>query len=461
MTYKILPIPIPPPTKGFTQQLAPFLKFAKFFGRCPLDFEVISKKSQIKYRLNVCSISFYASLILALLLNTALLVALVKYDNVFHNNLFSGGGIWPPSNPSDEYFRGRVSQLVYTLANTMLPLSCIFVFIDYFLAFFKASELANWLNNWNIIEDEMKQIGDQKDVKQDKFRYYFILVFAFAPCMLFGTLETVWQIDFDYPIHSLLSIIYGYLPYISYAIEDSKALLMLKCLQLGFQRVKTDIDEHLIDGRGLLPIRKIHQVLIKLRAQCDKCGDYLATQQLLSILLTMYFMALSFFTFVTVLGNSRDTEGAWNMITFSLAWPFFGISRLSAKVWMSEGITKEEKEIAAILKTEELKEKNSECLGINAYLKELSKVCKLLSHHPTEISLKNYVKLNNALILGVFQQVFTIFIILMQFRMEITHHQLNDSQLPILPRGTTPPSAQQETLITRAGIIIGFLRVYA
>ncbi|XP_035708052.1 uncharacterized protein LOC118435751 [Folsomia candida] len=291
------------------------------------------------------------------------------------------------------------------------------VSIDHVLAFLKAPELAEWLNNWNAIEDEMLQLGFNRDkIKITTFSRYFIPLFEFVPSLIFGSLNMIWLVDIRYPLHCLISFIYSYLPHICYAVEDSKALLMLKCLQVGFLQVRSHLEKNSNVPRRQLPVRKIHLLLFKLRLQAKHCGDYLATQQLLSIFSTMYMTAASFFVFVIVLSDLSLGDGMEDLIAMAFAstWPAFGMSRLYVKIWMAVRVTREEQEIASILKFEGLK-LNEEKFGSD-YSNELREIYKLLKNHPTEVSFNNYVKLNNPLILGVFQQIFMLFIILMQFR---------------------------------------------
>lgn len=110
--------------------------------------------------------------------------------------------------------------------------------MDYLLAFLKAPELANWLNNWNDIEDEMEQIDCNRDeITIHTFLIYFIPLYEFVPLLILASYETVLRLDPVYPIHCVLIIIYGYLPSISYALGDSMALIFLKCLQVEFRQV--------------------------------------------------------------------------------------------------------------------------------------------------------------------------------------------------------------------------------
>ncbi|XP_035708076.1 uncharacterized protein LOC118435768 [Folsomia candida] len=311
--------------------------------------------------------------------------------------------------------KNRIGGFIYGLIWSFAPVTALVVSIDYTLAFLKAPELAKWLNNWNLIEDEMLQLGFNRDkIKITTFSRYFIPLFEFVPSVILGSLELIWIFDIRYPIHCVISIIYAYVPTLCYSVEDSKALLMLKCLQVGFLQVRNHLEKSLNIDRGQIPVRNLHLFLIKLRLQAKQCGDYLATQQLVSILMTMYTTAASCFLFVAVLSDHSlgDTTEELLTMAFASTWPFFGISRLYVKVWMGVRVTNEEKEIASLIKLETLKE---EIFGTE-YSNELREIYKLLTNHPTEVSFNNYVKLNNPLILGVFQQIFTAFIILMQFR---------------------------------------------
>lgn len=200
------------------------------------------------------------------------------------------------------------------------------------------------------------------------FIIYFITFFEFVPTLFFASMVTVSRFDVRYPINSVLSMIYGYLPHTCYAVEDSQALIMLKCLQVEFRqvfkiscnynyvfplsqifkpnfhsKVRNHIEKYLSEGQDQLPIRKIHQILIKLRSKAKLCGEFLAPQELLSIFLTMYTTAGSFFLFVTMFSNpSVDrSAGGLILIAFASIWPLFGISRLVVKIWVAVSITKE------------------------------------------------------------------------------------------------------------------------
>ncbi|XP_035708138.1 uncharacterized protein LOC110850016 isoform X2 [Folsomia candida] len=262
----------------------------------------------------------------------------------------------------------------------------------------------------------MLQLGFNRDkITITTFSRYFIPLFEFVPSLVFGSLQMIWIFDIRYPIHCMFSVICCYVPPFCYAIEDSKALLMLKCLQVGFLQVRNHLEKSLNVDRRKLPVRKLHLFLLKLRLQAKHCGDYLATQQLVTIFTTMYTTAASCFLFVAVLSDiSGGTKEELLTMAFASTWPVFGMSRLYVKVWMGVRVTREEQEIASMLKLEGLK-LDDETFGPE-YINELKEIDRLLTSHPTEVSFNDYVKLNNALILGVFQQIFTVFIILLQFR---------------------------------------------
>lgn len=114
------------------------------------------------------------------------------------------------------------------------------------------------------------------------------------------------------------------------------------CIFAHVYQVRGYLEENLKVNHQF-PMEKIHHLLIALRLQTQRCGDYLATQQLLSILMTMYTTGASFFIFVTVLANESVGEGTHKRIvlTFASIWPLYGMSRLYAKVSMAVRITKE------------------------------------------------------------------------------------------------------------------------
>lgn len=104
------------------------------------------------------------------------------------------------------------------------------------------------------------------------------------------------------------------------------------------------MEKKLKDGHDLLPIRKIYQLLLQLRSQSKRCGNYLSAQQLFSIFLTMYATGGSFFVFVNVLADERPFGGDTGeiiMLGITSLWPIFGMSRLYVKIWMAVTITKE------------------------------------------------------------------------------------------------------------------------
>ncbi|OXA53960.1 hypothetical protein Fcan01_10486 [Folsomia candida] len=402
-TSKNLPVnkflPLPPP--GLTCQVIPFFKLTRYLSRCPLTFEYIRNKKQVKFKFKLSSISFVLSLISALFLHISLAIGHIQYSDFLEYDLFQGSGIWPPDNSIIYHIHDYVSGFSYGLVNSISTLYVIISAIDYLLAFLKAPELSKSLNNWNEIDDDMRKMDMVMDkIAIKNFIIYFITFFEFVPTLFFASMVTVSRFDVRYPINSVLSMIYGYLPHTCYAVEDSQALIMLKCLQVEFRQVRNHIEKYLSEGQDQLPIRKIHQILIKLRSKAKLCGEFLAPQELLSIFLTMYTTAGSFFLFVTMFSNpSVDrSAGGLILIAFASIWPLFGISRLVVKIWVAVSITKEEMEIASLLKNRELQLK----LGTwgTDYSSEVRRVYNLLTSSPTEVSFNNYVKLNNALILG-------------------------------------------------------------
>ncbi|OXA54516.1 hypothetical protein Fcan01_10595, partial [Folsomia candida] len=231
---KIAPGIISPPSPGLTQQVNSFFKFARYIARCPITFENIPNKKQVKFRFKMCSSSFLLSMNFALVLNTVIAVGFLNYSDILYSvyDVFPRSGIWPPSNPNAESVESSVSAFSFGLIKSMNALYIAYASIGYLIAFLKTPKLEKWLNHWNEIEDEMQKIGSNRDkINIDKFLRYFITLFEFFPILIFGVFETMLRFDADYPIHCVLATIYAFLPGICYAVDDSQALIMLKCLQ--------------------------------------------------------------------------------------------------------------------------------------------------------------------------------------------------------------------------------------
>ncbi|XP_035701299.1 uncharacterized protein LOC118433465 [Folsomia candida] len=141
------------------------------------------------------------------------------------------------------------------------------------------------------------------------------------------------------------------------------------------------------------------------RSRAESCGRYLTISQILSILFSIYYTSATLYICVTLSWSPKYFVVLGQMSFFSL----WSLCRVVIKIWAATDVTEEDKKIAKIIKDKEL-------LMVEDDLnRELQSIYTLLTTCPTEISLNNYVTLNNSLILGIFGQACTLFIVFMQF----------------------------------------------
>jgi hypothetical protein len=105
------------------------------------------------------------------------------------------------------------------------------------IAWFKASQLAPWLNEWNTIESEFSDIWISQKTTTTKFQIYLAIFYFLVPSLLYGSMLAPVQFNLEYPIHSFVVVTYVYFSFFCYVAEDAKAILMFKCLQVGFDKV--------------------------------------------------------------------------------------------------------------------------------------------------------------------------------------------------------------------------------
>ncbi|XP_035712362.1 uncharacterized protein LOC118437459 [Folsomia candida] len=97
-------------------------------------------------------------------------------------------------------------------------------------------------------------------------------------------------------------------------------------------------------------------------------------------------------------------------ITILLSSTAWAIVRALVRINRAVEITNEEKRVARCLKRHQLAETRKQCK------QELGQIFDTLTHHPCEICLNGYIKFDNSLVLGIFRQAFTQFIVLMQLQ---------------------------------------------
>lgn len=98
---------------------------------------------------------------------------------------------------------------------------------------------------------------------------------------------------------------------------------------------------HLKSNPTTLSPQKLEQILSKIRFQAHHCGSYIAFQQLLLILVTIYFSTSSIFAIVTILsgpvGNSREELTLVAMVGVSAC---LSMTKLYYKIGVAVGISK-------------------------------------------------------------------------------------------------------------------------
>lgn len=123
-------------------------------------------------------------------------------------------------------------------------ISTLHVLIDFLISWWKAPDLAKWLNHWNIIETEIKEwigfdIANILPARHTtyKFQCYLAIFYVIMPALIFGTLLVSWEFNISYPIYCVMLIVHAYASMVCYCAEDAKAIIMFKCLVEGFGKV--------------------------------------------------------------------------------------------------------------------------------------------------------------------------------------------------------------------------------
>ncbi|OXA36569.1 hypothetical protein Fcan01_28667, partial [Folsomia candida] len=175
----------------------------------------------------------------------------------------------------------------------------------------------------------------------------------------------------------------------AYVLDDIKVVLLLKCVEGCFSEIRKQIQSTSFSDK--VQLRNLQGLLVMVRSRAESCGRYLTISQILSIL-SQFITRPQPSTFA--LRSSWSPKyfvvlGQMSFFQFVVTLP--GCN----KIWAATDVTEEDKKIAKIIKDKEL-------LMVEDDLnRELQSIYTLLDTCPTEISLNNYVTLNNSLILGV------------------------------------------------------------
>ncbi len=121
-------------------------------------------------------------------------------------------------------------------------LSIFSIIIQYVFAFIKSPQFGPLLYEWNVIEQEFPELWTPSPSLKGpdaikKFQFNFATFYLILPTFIFGSLIAYWLFDLEYPIHCFIILIYAYFSLLCYLAEDAKAILLFKCLEVGFGKV--------------------------------------------------------------------------------------------------------------------------------------------------------------------------------------------------------------------------------
>lgn len=147
---------------------------------------------------------------------------------------------WPEPIPPENF--KRLDFQSFIIITSFKIISILNVLIEYFIVWWKIPALPKILNNWNLIEGEIETVFSkniQQRVKTDlktcgKYLLYFYVLLA---SLIFGTIRIGFEINFNYPVHTFVLLIYTYFSGICYLMEDCKVVLLNRCIDLTFRRV--------------------------------------------------------------------------------------------------------------------------------------------------------------------------------------------------------------------------------
>ncbi|XP_035703052.1 uncharacterized protein LOC118434228 [Folsomia candida] len=420
-----------------SKQLLPLFQLLRIMGRCPLIFQLSLKhhyySAQEKFiNSDQEDLSFITNEVVAykFLDGTATSFSLVLWNLLIVAylifGLFQFGALDMQIIPPDDAWPDKVAYKNNPNAINISPVSTIMLrsfelifvlqaILDYFMALWSAPVLSKWLNAWEKIETGLDSFELLSNHQRPRFSGIntrrTLQRFILLPSILFASLVIGTDFDPSYFMASCADLVYTFISISCSFAEDAKCLLLFKSIEISFNKMVTSVEAmctHNPTGVAPAEIRRWQSIIYDIRQQAELCGQLLSLQQLMSLLISIHFVSSALYVFVTLI-QTTVLDREYILIMFSVvSLALLTVGKILLKVQMAVRITEEEKRFTECIRKLNFTENRPDCKV------ELRSIDNLLTDHPTQISLNNYVKLNNSLILGILGQVCTIFIVFMQ-----------------------------------------------
>lgn len=125
--------------------------------------------------------------------------------------------------------------------------STINILFETIISWWTAPQLCQMLNDLVCVDDEITKLKDgaQNDsIKISKFLSNLLKIYVLCTSIVFGTLRIGWELDFGYPVHCIFLVIYGYTSKVFEVVNEAKAILFFKNLELFFKQVEWIFERH-------------------------------------------------------------------------------------------------------------------------------------------------------------------------------------------------------------------------
>ncbi|CAG7836137.1 unnamed protein product [Allacma fusca] len=308
--------------------------------------------------------------------------------------------------------------------NAIVMLGRLCALANIILSWQSGFKLVEYLNNWAPIQKQFLQIfpRDTHQRLQDSWELNFpsklsvqrsfhwfdvglccyVIFLGLTPSV--GMLCTLQSAPLSEIWLHLTVITHNYLTDV---LEDTKNVLIFRSLSEAFEKIRMGIHKSVEQEKPtVLAVQSWRQILSQIQNQCRLAGKCLVYKQLAFLINILLVGTICVYVSLNGFGNGRLSilVSIMNGIFVSI-W----LGRLYFKILNAEKITEAEKSVARSLM-------EMDCTGCNSLvMTQIRMTHDVLVKTPSRINLGNYVVLNKRLFLGIFSQIVTYLIVLMQF----------------------------------------------
>ncbi|CAG7710550.1 unnamed protein product [Allacma fusca] len=390
---------------GTDSRLDIVLKFLKFFGSCPLSRNThYSFKWTTSTLLSLCAALYFVFTYIVLVTHLTFKKFFIFGEGVRRTFTMLETAMKAESNPTKANSSMQALHLVILCLSTQAVISIT-------LSWQSSFKLAEYLNNWNPIQNRFSSIFSSDDQNQQKH----LGMLSFIPSASTRTLIQWFDVGLCcYVI--VLGLFLTIIPAIAMSgsdqcselwlilnfvvhnnmvevLEDVKNVLIYRSLSDAFERTRSCIQQNLERGEPTeLAVQSWRQILKQIQRQCKLAGRCLMPMQLAFLVNLLTGGTSCVFVCLNGFGSSRLSIAVSVMCGALFAsW----LSRLYFKILMAEKISEAELAIAS-----DLVEMDSAGFS-SPVLAQIRLTYDTLVQAPSRINFGNFVVLNKSLFLGV------------------------------------------------------------